>query len=136
MPAPNRPLTAASARHPQTGAALRAAEGAPTCNVRLLLPQPGGSEEVLAAAGDGRLLVLSGEACSVAASAALPGTPAAAAEAACDDGLHVPPAAQAVSAAAAAAAALEPGASSGVGPEFIVEAGYRGHKCAGWVHGP
>ncbi|KAL4452365.1 hypothetical protein ABPG75_008027 [Micractinium tetrahymenae] len=143
------------------GSTLRRTSGMPSCNVRLLCPLPQ-IRALLCVTGDGGCMALStvGEQedapPSVCSSAALPGTPAAAAlaaataaekpgvaEAAGSNGTEQQPATAASSAAAVEAkqaAAAQPGLQqaneqeaagqgSGVeGPEFMAESGYRGLK--------
>lgn len=95
----------------------------PTCNVRLLLPLPGG-KGVLCAAGDGTLLTLSVDMDAVVASSALPGMQA-------EAGAAAAAGKQQEGATAEADAAQQEetaGRGTAAGPEFVEEAGYRGHR--------
>lgn len=116
----------------QTGQTLRRAEGAPACNVRLLLrlPAAGG---LLCVAGDGALLLLSDAEGAVHGATALPGTPAAEAATAALvarelAGNSVQQEEQQPCTPAVHEAVQQTEGGNSAGREFEAEAGYRGHR--------
>lgn len=95
--------------------------------MRLLLPLPD-SGGVLCATGDGALLTLGSKAAALVARSALPGTPAATAPAAATAGGQLAATAALAKPGAAAEADEEAPEGTTAGPEFVAEAGYRGHR--------
>lgn len=122
--------------HVKDGEGVQLEEKAPACNVRLLLPHSD-AEGVLCVTGDGALLTLNGNG-GVQSSTGLPGMPAAAAASGGSqkDGSAACQAAESNGGAGEPEAEQQAGGDAGTdggglqGPEFVAEAGYRGHRCS------